>query len=246
MSFYSSPVDCGSSCLRSDHHGQPKVNCWQDPMSPSKWKEEHFVIVSLSGWGLLIFGGYKFFTGGKDKKGELREVSGLRKSGDYIEVTCGHRCSYAVGRLGDFVNGDLQITCKCTPGCHEVLTFMHVQCKKLLGNQTSKKVNGSQRSNIKIVHSDEFVRCSRCKERRFHLRTKKECRVHHDTLADVNWKCADLPYDKSVGSQIAAARLAWTSLEMPKLLIDFCLCQFYPLYPIFFYFSRLSWIHFQG
>ncbi|MCD7458801.1 hypothetical protein HAX54_039267 [Datura stramonium] len=24
-----------------DHHGPPKVNFWQDPMSPSKWKEEH-------------------------------------------------------------------------------------------------------------------------------------------------------------------------------------------------------------
>ncbi|CAK9152131.1 unnamed protein product [Ilex paraguariensis] len=25
----------------ADHHGPPRVNCWQDPMSPSKWKEEH-------------------------------------------------------------------------------------------------------------------------------------------------------------------------------------------------------------
>ncbi|CAI9772540.1 unnamed protein product [Fraxinus pennsylvanica] len=49
----------------ADHHGPARVDCWKDPMSPSKWKEEHFVIVSLSGWGLLIFGGYKFFTGGK-------------------------------------------------------------------------------------------------------------------------------------------------------------------------------------
>ncbi|KAJ9153632.1 hypothetical protein P3X46_027053 [Hevea brasiliensis] len=54
-----------------DHHGPPKVNFWQDPMNPSKWKEEHFVIVSLTGWGLLFFGGYKFFTRGKkDKKEE--------------------------------------------------------------------------------------------------------------------------------------------------------------------------------
>ncbi|XP_057527270.1 60S ribosomal protein L11-2-like [Amaranthus tricolor] len=37
-------------------------------MNPGSWKEEQFVIVSLSGWGLLIFGGYKFFAGGKDKK----------------------------------------------------------------------------------------------------------------------------------------------------------------------------------
>ncbi|KAA3488401.1 Aerobic glycerol-3-phosphate dehydrogenase [Gossypium australe] len=55
----------------ADHHGPPKVNCWQDPMNPSKWKEEHFVIVSLSGWGLLFFSGYKFFTKGKSKKEEV-------------------------------------------------------------------------------------------------------------------------------------------------------------------------------
>ncbi|KAK9924689.1 hypothetical protein M0R45_033043 [Rubus argutus] len=54
----------------ADHHGPPRVNCWSDPMSPSKWKEEHFVIVSLTGWGVLIFSGYKFFTGGKGKKEE--------------------------------------------------------------------------------------------------------------------------------------------------------------------------------
>ncbi|KAI7740973.1 LOW QUALITY PROTEIN: hypothetical protein M8C21_006884, partial [Ambrosia artemisiifolia] len=25
----------------ADHHGPPKVDFWKDPMSPSKWKEEH-------------------------------------------------------------------------------------------------------------------------------------------------------------------------------------------------------------
>lgn len=29
-----------------------------------------FVIVSLTGWGLLIYGSYKFFTGGKKDKQE--------------------------------------------------------------------------------------------------------------------------------------------------------------------------------
>ncbi|GMY31731.1 hypothetical protein FCV25MIE_26973 [Fagus crenata] len=53
-----------------DHHGPPKVNFWGDPMSPSKWKEEHFVIVSLTGWGLLFYGGYKFFTKGNNNKKE--------------------------------------------------------------------------------------------------------------------------------------------------------------------------------
>ncbi|GAV85364.1 hypothetical protein CFOL_v3_28802, partial [Cephalotus follicularis] len=55
-----------------DHHGSAKVNFWENPLRPSKWKEEHFVIVSLTGWGLLFYGGYKFFTGGKkDKKEEV-------------------------------------------------------------------------------------------------------------------------------------------------------------------------------
>ncbi|KAK8627196.1 hypothetical protein V6N13_134817 [Hibiscus sabdariffa] len=54
----------------ADHHGPPRVNCWQEPMNPAKWKEEHFVIVSLTGWGLLFYGGYKFLTGGKGKKEE--------------------------------------------------------------------------------------------------------------------------------------------------------------------------------
>ncbi|CAH9116528.1 unnamed protein product [Cuscuta europaea] len=54
----------------ADHHGPPKVNFWEDPMSPSKWKEEHFVLISLAGWATAIYGGYKFFTGGKKNKEE--------------------------------------------------------------------------------------------------------------------------------------------------------------------------------
>lgn len=30
-----------------------------------------FVIISLAGWGLLVYGGYKLFTGGKGKKEEV-------------------------------------------------------------------------------------------------------------------------------------------------------------------------------
>ncbi|RWR93604.1 hypothetical protein CKAN_02286600 [Cinnamomum micranthum f. kanehirae] len=58
----------------ADPHGTPRVNCWSDPLSPAKWKEEHFVIVSLSGWGLLIYGGYKLFSGGKKEKKEEQTV----------------------------------------------------------------------------------------------------------------------------------------------------------------------------
>lgn len=67
-------------------------------------------------------------------------------------------------------------------------------------NQASKHGNGSHRShNGRVCHRDEFVRCARCnKERRFRLRTKEECLIHHNALADKNWKCSDLPYDKYV------------------------------------------------
>lgn len=59
-------------------------------------------------------------------------------------------------------------------------------------NQALKKSNGS-----KTIHRDEFVGCSICgKERRFRLRSRGECRVHHDAMAEPNWKCCDYPYDK--------------------------------------------------
>ncbi|XP_010675589.2 uncharacterized protein LOC104891580 isoform X1 [Beta vulgaris subsp. vulgaris] len=50
-----------------DHHGPSKVNFWQDPLSPSRWKAEQFVIVSLVGWSALVYGGYKYFIE-KDEK----------------------------------------------------------------------------------------------------------------------------------------------------------------------------------
>ncbi|KAG9452746.1 hypothetical protein H6P81_005650 [Aristolochia fimbriata] len=57
-------------------HGPPKVNFWEDPMSPSKWKEEHFVIITLSAWGLIIFGGYKKFSSGGKKETTEEKVAG--------------------------------------------------------------------------------------------------------------------------------------------------------------------------
>ncbi|KAM7492279.1 hypothetical protein LguiA_035200 [Lonicera macranthoides] len=65
-------------------------------------------------------------------------------------------------------------------------------------NQASKTANGSTRSqNGRVCHRDEFVRCTQCnKQRRFRLRTKEECRAHHDALGDVNWKCSDMPCEK--------------------------------------------------
>uniref|UniRef100_A0A9I9EDW0 Uncharacterized protein n=1 Tax=Cucumis melo TaxID=3656 RepID=A0A9I9EDW0_CUCME len=55
----------------TNHHGPPKVNFWEDPFNPSRWKGEHFVIVSLTGWGLVLYGAYDFFT--KGKKEEFHE-----------------------------------------------------------------------------------------------------------------------------------------------------------------------------
>ncbi|CAL1385404.1 unnamed protein product [Linum trigynum] len=67
-----SPVPQASSLIQrrgmaggGDPHGPPKVNFWQDLLSPSKWKDEHFVIVSIIGWALAIYGGSKLFTGDK-------------------------------------------------------------------------------------------------------------------------------------------------------------------------------------
>ncbi|CAN4097064.1 unnamed protein product [Withania somnifera] len=72
----------------ADHHGPPKVNCWKEPMNPAQWKEEHFVIVSLSGWGLLFYGGYKLFTGGKKNKEEVLVCSAeSANSATYLLMT---------------------------------------------------------------------------------------------------------------------------------------------------------------
>lgn len=56
-------VDLSVYC--ADHHGSTKVDFWKQPTNPGNWKEEHFVLISLSGWGLLFYSGYKLATGGK-------------------------------------------------------------------------------------------------------------------------------------------------------------------------------------
>ncbi|CAN1123827.1 Protein ULTRAPETALA 1 [Linum perenne] len=162
---------------------------------------------------------------------ELREMSGVKSGGDYIEVTCGctsHRYGDAVGRLRVFLDGHLEIICECTPGCDEgkmtpaafekhsgretarkwknnvwvIVNGVKVPLSKTVllkyYNQSLKGANGSHRSQIgRVFHRDEFVRCSKCnKERRFRLRTKEECRIHHDSVANASWKCADMPFDK--------------------------------------------------
>ncbi|XLR41324.1 hypothetical protein S83_025984 [Arachis hypogaea] len=149
-----------------------------------------------------------------------------RVGGDCVEVTCGctsHRYGDAVGRLRVFSNGCLQISCECTPGCNED-NMTPSAFEKHSGRETARKwknniwviVNGEKvplfktvllkyynkvskaaSNNVRGCHRDEFIRCTECnKQRRFRQRTKEECRLHHDALADSNWKCSDHPYDK--------------------------------------------------
>ncbi|XP_006655462.1 protein ULTRAPETALA 1-like [Oryza brachyantha] len=67
-----------------------------------------------------------------------------------------------------------------------LLRHYHSKNKKL----RSRSANGSGGNGR---HRDEFVRCSGCgKERRFRLRTKEECRLHHDAAARHDWTCKDM------------------------------------------------------
>ncbi|KAL1203148.1 Protein ULTRAPETALA 1 [Cardamine amara subsp. amara] len=165
------------------------------------------------------------------KQEELQEMSGVNVGGDYVEVMCGctsHRYGDAVARLRVFPNGDLEITCECTPGCDEdkltpaafekhsgretarkwknnvwvIVGGEKVPLSKTVllkyYNEALKKCNRSNRSQgTKVFHRDEFVGCNECeKERRFRLRSRDECLLHHNAMADPNWKCSDFPYDK--------------------------------------------------
>ncbi|CAN8270998.1 unnamed protein product [Cochlearia groenlandica] len=58
----------------ADHHGSTKVDFWKQPTNPGNWKEEHFVLISLSGWGLIFYSGYKLFTGGKQEESKPQEA----------------------------------------------------------------------------------------------------------------------------------------------------------------------------
>lgn len=132
----------------------------------------------------------------------------------------------AVGRLQVFLSGDLQITCECTPGCPEG-KLTPVEFEKHSGRETARrwksniwviekgvkvpllktpllkyhgqrvKPGGGAYKGCRLVHRDEFIRCSACgKERRFRLRTEEECRAHHDALGNRHWTCSDMLFDK--------------------------------------------------
>ncbi|KAK9269325.1 hypothetical protein L1049_001096 [Liquidambar formosana] len=53
---------------------------------------------------------------------ELKDISGLRKGPDNVEVTCGctrRKFGDAVGKLRVFADGRLEIKCECNPSCQE-------------------------------------------------------------------------------------------------------------------------------
>ncbi|KMZ70634.1 Protein ULTRAPETALA 1 [Zostera marina] len=135
-----------------------------------------------------------------------------------------HRYGDAVGRLRVFPSGHLEINCECTPGCDED-KLSPSAFEKHSGRETSRKwknnvwvihkgdkvplsktvllkyyhlvYNSTKPHNGRPCHRDEFIRCSRCnKERRFRLRSKEECRIHHDALAKCNWECSDMPFHR--------------------------------------------------
>ncbi|KAI6690416.1 hypothetical protein NL676_027244 [Syzygium grande] len=121
---------------------------------------------------------------------EIEQMKGHKLESDYVEVECG--CTHK--RLGDtsgylrvYKNGLFQINCENKVPLDETPLMKYYQLASNEANHPTK---------LKF-HRDEFVRCSKCKrERRFHLRSKEECRAHHDAIANKRWKCGDPPHDK--------------------------------------------------
>lgn len=86
---------------------------------------------------------------------ELREISGVKRGDDYVEVLCGctsHRYGDAVARLRVFSSGELEITCDCTPGCQED-KLTPAAFEKHSGRETARK----WKNNIWIIVNGEKV-----------------------------------------------------------------------------------------
>ncbi|XP_016461420.1 protein ULTRAPETALA 2-like [Nicotiana tabacum] len=128
------------------------------------------------------------------------------------------------GKLRIFPDGRLEIDCQCYSGCPEV-KLSPIEFAKHAGRKTAIQnwksqiwVNNKEgrRENLwktcllkyhtdtfrrplrgQIIHRDEFIRCTNCnKDRRFLLRTKEECRIYHDAVANKDWKCSDMPHKR--------------------------------------------------
>ncbi|CAO2161484.1 unnamed protein product, partial [Urochloa humidicola] len=38
-----------------------KVNLWEDPKRPMRWKRSHFIVATIGVWGVFAYGGCKLF-----------------------------------------------------------------------------------------------------------------------------------------------------------------------------------------
>ncbi|KAJ0254119.1 Protein ULTRAPETALA 2 [Hirschfeldia incana] len=155
---------------------------------------------------------------------ELQEISGVIVGDDYVEVMCGctsHRTETPLLGLGfsqmetsKSLANALPLAMKLSPAAFEkhseretsrnwrnnVWVFIEGDKVPLAKTVLLRYYNQTLKTNSngsKVIHRDEFVGCSRCgKERRFRLRSRGECRKHHDALVEPNWKCCDYPYHK--------------------------------------------------
>ncbi|KAK9149983.1 hypothetical protein Syun_008292 [Stephania yunnanensis] len=131
---------------------------------------------------------------------EVREISGLKRGGDFVEVTCGctsHRYGDAVGKLRVFINGDLEICCECTPGCQEghwgtLRPIMPAgprgnnkltpaAFEKHSGRETARK----WKSNIWIIDQGEKVPLSKTVLLKYHNQASKNANGSHKTIMAV-------------------------------------------------------------
>ncbi|XP_011090050.1 protein ULTRAPETALA 1-like [Sesamum indicum] len=155
---------------------------------------------------------------------ELASFHGvIQNTQEFLEIDCGctnPRYGDTPGKFRAYVDGRLEIDCKCTEDCPRVnlspVEFARHAGKTNAHNNWMSQIwvftrdghkvalrrtcllkhyrHTFQRPLRQVTHRDEFVRCSRCdKQRRFSLRTREACRIYHYALVDNNWKCSDIP-----------------------------------------------------
>ncbi|KAL7111483.1 hypothetical protein ACP275_05G090900 [Erythranthe tilingii] len=142
---------------------------------------------------------------------------------EFLEIDCGctnPRYGDTPGKLRIYIEGKIEIDCTCMDNCpkvnispiefarhagrtnahnnwkSQIWVFSHDGHKIALWRTCLLKYHTQtfQRPLRQVIHRDEFLRCSQCnKERRFILRNKEGCKIYHQTLANNNWRCSDVP-----------------------------------------------------
>ncbi|MFS7936571.1 putative transcription factor ULT family [Helianthus anomalus] len=92
---------------------------------------------------------------------EVKDISGFKcGSEDHVEVTCGctsHRYGDAVGTLRVFVNGDLEISCECTPGCDEGIRTLYKLSPAAFEKHSGRETSRKWKNNIWVIVDGEKV-----------------------------------------------------------------------------------------